>query len=108
MATRHYIDVDALVGGTLKLSVTFYDDTSTAVSPDTMNWTLREADTGAVVNSRSDVAIATPSSSEDIVLSGSDLTEGRKRLFLDGTYTSAAGAGLPFRAIIEFSVRPFE
>ena len=108
MSTTHWLDAAVLAGGTLKITCAWYDDDGSAVTPDTMTYTLREADTRAIVNSRDGVSISSLSTSNDIVLSGDDLTEGNKKLFLDGTYTSGAGAGLPFRAVVAFLVRPFE
>lgn len=104
----HYLDESVLEGGTLVLTLAWYDDAGSAVTPDTATWTLREADSGAVVNSRSDVAISSLSTSNDIVLSGDDLTEGMKKLFIEATYTSASGSGLPLKDIIGFDVRTFE
>jgi hypothetical protein len=106
--SQHYLDENILEGGTLKLTLAWFDDTGSAVTPTSASYTLREAKTGAIVNSRSDVAISSLSTTNDVVLSGDDLTPGRKKLYVDAAYNSAAGTGLPLRSVVEFVVRPFE
>ncbi len=102
------ISTAAREGSTFVITCTFKDETGTAVSPDTMTWTLTDTD-GNIINGRDGVTIASPSASEVIVLSGSDLPviNGDRLLILtlEGTYTSVNGAGLPLKEQVQFSVK---
>lgn len=100
----------AMEQGTYIVTAACTDDAGSAVTPDTLTWTLTDT-TGAVVNSRQDVAIETPSTSNNIVLSGDDLAvSGTTRrtlvLTVEGTYTSDAGVGLPLTDAIKILVEP--
>jgi hypothetical protein len=94
-----------------KVTATFYDESGNAVAPDTIVWTLTDED-GSVVNSREDVAISSPTSTESILLKGDDLAvEGNdpvKRIVtFEGTYTSAEfGASLPLIDESVFTIMP--
>jgi len=96
-----------------KVTMTFYDESGNAVAPDVMAWTLTDLD-GSVVNSREDVAIADPSSSESILLEGDDLAvDGNdpvKRIItFQGTYTSAIwGAGKKLKDQSTFTIIPIK
>jgi len=109
MPSTHYIDTDVLEGGTLVLTVAFYDDADTAVTPNEVSYTLRQVDTGEVVNGIEDTAVnpGDLDTSIDLVFSGDDLPSGRLRLYLSATYDSVAGNDLPLKAIMELLVRRF-
>lgn len=82
------------------VTVDFEDEDGDAVIPATIAWTLKDEDTGLVVNSRTAVAVATPAASIDILLKGDDLeplTATSKKLILtvNATYSSALGSGIP-------------
>jgi hypothetical protein len=102
------ISAAAREGSTYVITCAFKDETGTAVSPTTMSWSLTDTD-GVVINSRTDVAISSPSASENIVLGGSDLPiiDGDRILILtlEGTYTSANGAGLALKEQVRFTVK---
>jgi hypothetical protein len=92
----------AVEEGTYVITASFYDEDGNAVSPDTMAWSLTDKD-GTIINSREDVAISSPGTSENIVLSGNDLaitddghSEQVRYLVMEGTYTSALGT-LPLK-----------
>ena len=91
------------------LAITFRDEESTLIAPDTLTWTLTN-EAGTVINSREDVAVASPGTTTTIVLSGNDLQilgtsdRGERRLLLEATYTSALGSGLPFNDEVIFFV----
>jgi len=93
--------------GMLALTATYKDHAGTAVVPATMNWTLTDVN-GTVINSRSSVAIASPTSSDTIALSGSDLpTSGSDRELIctfEGTYNHALGSALPRKESVIFWV----
>ncbi len=104
------ISAAAREGSTFVITCAFKDETGTAVSPTTMTWTLTDTNNN-VINSREDVAISSPTSSENIVLGGSDLpilTGGSDRILiltLEGTYTSANGSGLALKEQVRFTVK---
>lgn len=110
MAVFTKLTTDAPEKGTFPVDLAFTDENGDAVSPDTLTWTLTDMD-GTVINSREDVAVSSPSSSETITLSGDDLalssedSEYEERmLIIKGTYTSDLGSGLPLRGGVIFSV----
>ena len=95
--------------GTAIITVTCADENGDAVNPDSLTWSLVDR-SGNAINSRKDVSISSPTSSEDIVLSGDDLVvpdgyDSVKRwVVIEGTYSSDAGSGLPLRDQCEFTV----
>lgn len=99
----------AIEQSTFVITCSFTDEDGDAVAPDTLSWSLTDED-GTIINSREDVAVTSPSASEDIVLSGDDLAlvsgheEDERYLVLEGTYTSDAGTGLPIRDQVKFYV----
>ena len=96
---------------TYVITATYEDEDGNPITPTTATWTLTDGE-GKVVNSRLDVAIAAPSTSDDIVLQGDDLVCISRRdetriLTMEITYTSALGAGLPCTAQVSFRVANF-
>lgn len=95
---------------TYVVTVSYTDEDGAAVTPNTVTWTLKDED-GNVVNSRLNVSIATPGTSNDIVLYGDDLAilKGKsleKRILsIDADYDSAAGSGLPLHGEVAFFVQ---
>ena len=94
--------------GTYIITAAFTDEDGTAIAPVTATWTLTDA-AGSVINSRLDVAITSPTSSEEIVLSGNDLSlqsgesgEVLRFLTIKGTYDSDAGSGLTLKGQARF------
>jgi len=92
------------------ITASFTDEDDAAVAPKTLTWTLTD-DQGDVINGREDVEVSSPSSSEDIVLSGDDLalqsgetSRGVRILTVEGTYDSDAGSDLPLNDEIRFIV----
>jgi len=91
---------------TYVVNCAFKDENGDAVVPNELKWTLTD-DAGTVINSREDVVVAVPSSSEDIVLSGDDLkySDGRHRILtIEATYDSDAGSDLPLKESAKFMV----
>jgi len=105
------INETATEGSSFKVTVTFYDESGNPVAPDTMTWTLTD-EGGSVVNSRLNVEITTPASTENILLEGDDLAvDGNdpvKRIVtFIGTYTSAEfGASKPLIDQSIFTIMP--
>ena len=102
--------VEPLEKSTLKVSVSFTDEEGTSVAPDTLEWTLTNS-TGTVINSREDVTITTPESTEVIMLTGDDLSivdggDLARHLTLNGTYDSTNQNDLSLTVLITFKVRP--
>ena len=100
---RTKLSTHAWEEGTYKITATYTDDDDAAVTPNAVTWTLTDND-GTVINEREDVSIETPSTSNDIVLSGADLamqtgeTGTVKRiLYIQGDYDSDAGSELPLK-----------
>jgi len=93
---------------TFVITCAFKDETGAAVAPTTMAWSLTDTD-GTVINSRTDVAISSPTATENIVLGGDDLTiiNGDRILILtlEGTYTSTNGSGLALKEQVRFTVK---
>jgi len=84
----------------------FKDENGDAVAPNTLKWTLTDGD-GTVVNNRQDEEVSSPTSSEDIVLSGDDLkhSDGKWRvLTVKATYDSDAGSDLPLNESAKFQI----
>ena len=88
------------------VTVAFTDEDDTAMTPDTLTWSLRTTG-GTIVNSRDGISL-TPAETVTITLSGDDLQmlsgNNRRRLTIEGTYTSSLGSGIPLNAECEFSI----
>ena len=87
-----------------------FASTTGAVAPSSAYWSLTDR-TGTVINSRSDVTITNPTSSENIVLKGADLAimanendEGVRILTVEAEYDSSLGSNLPLKEQIGFIV----
>ena len=79
---------------TLIFTVTFTDEAGGAVIPDSITWTLSDSD-GTIINSREDVAIGSPASSVDIVLSGDDLA------ILSGETSATVSRRFTVKAVVD-------
>ena len=102
-------------GSSFGIKIDFEDEDGVALAPTTLTWSLVDSD-NAIVNSKEDVSISTPTASEVIVLSGGDLvaveneegTHTHLWLIIKGTYTSDLGTDLPFQDQVRFSVEPIK
>ena len=109
MAITYRLEDNAKEKATYVITVAFKDENGTAITPKTLSWSLTDRK-GRVINSREDVAVGSPSSSENIVLSGNDLAlannDNRIRvLSIYATYDSATyGNDLPLREEAEFKI----
>ena len=97
----------AIEESTFIVTASFTDEDDAAVTPNTVTWTLTDAD-GVVINSQLDGSV-TPGTAVEIVLSGDDLALDAGRtservLLIEGDYDSAAGSGLPLRDECRFDV----
>lgn len=92
---------------TYVVTANYYDEDGTALDVTTMTWTLTNL-AGETINSRADVAISSPTTQSNIVLSALDLAvpeaakEVQRVLTLEGTYTSSYGSSLPLRDQVYF------
>jgi hypothetical protein len=91
-------------------TVTFTDEDDAAVTPDSITWTLTDED-GAVINSRSAVAVSSPAASNDITLSGDDLAISdenklERRLTIEAVIDLAAGNDKPVKGELTFYLQP--
>lgn len=84
---------------TLVVTVSYTDEDGTAVTPSAATWTLTDRD-GTVINEREEVTISSPTTADDVVLSGDDLAlqdsgdDGLRYFLCEFTYDSTSGAGL--------------
>ena len=97
--------------GTYAITVNFTDETGASVTPNAgLNWSLVKEDMATIVNSREEIEITTPSTSEIIVLSGADLaldaghTMQWRYVVIEGTYNSTLGNNLPLKDHVKFPI----
>jgi hypothetical protein len=78
------------------VSIAFKDEVGNAVTPTAATWTLIDGNS-LVVNSKSDISISSPGSTENINLTSSELTisanDNKRTLIIDYTYNSDYGSG---------------
>jgi hypothetical protein len=106
------IDRAAIAGSSITIAVSFAVG-STAVTPDSITWSLYKESDNSVVNNREDVAIGTPASTVNITLSGADLpntSDDRLDLILkvEAVYDSDYGNDLPLKNELTFPVLPLQ
>jgi|TARA_Y100000310_G_C20694765_1_gene824800 hypothetical protein len=91
---------------TFVITVAYFDEDDSAVIPNSVDWTLSD-EAGTTINSRSAVSIATPGTTNNIVLVAADLQvsdSARRVLLVDVDYDSAYGSGLKFRDKVTFDI----
>lgn len=106
------IVVEAIEESTLVINCAFKDEDGNAEDVKTLTWTLTDKD-GTVINEREQVSVVTPSSTEDIVLSGDDLAilsgetaaNVERRFLVEATYDSDLGDDLPLKDSCKFYIR---
>jgi len=107
--TTYKLETEAEEKGTYVINVSFKDEDGEDIAPKSLTWTLTDMK-NRVINNRESVSIASPSSSNDIVLSNNDLAlsqnDNRRRLLtIYATYDSVAyGNDLPIIADAEFKI----
>jgi predicted NAD/FAD-dependent oxidoreductase len=94
--------------GTYVITAVFKDHDGNLVAPITAKWTLTDPD-GAVINSRNEVVISSPASSEQILLTADDLAtiSGNiihRILTIEATYNSTLGSNLPLNESVSFII----
>ncbi len=104
--TAHAVEQSSYI-----ITADFTDEDGQPMTPASLVWTLTDT-SGAVINSREDVAVTGLASQVNIVLSGNDLalSEGEtiaaRILTLEGTYESAVTGGtLPIKDSVHFRIR---
>ena len=104
-----YLTALAIEHSTEVITVRFLDEDENPVAPNTAVWTLTTGD-GEVVNNRFRVAITSPSSVENIVLTGADLQilgntlREFRVLTVEATYNSSYGTALSLVNSVSFWV----
>lgn len=91
---------------TFVVACAFTDEDGDAVTPTAIVWSLTDED-GTAINARTDVAVAVPASTINIVLSGDDLkhSDGSVRvLTVEALYDSTLGTDLPLKDSVRFAV----
>lgn len=107
--SRATLSTVAEEGSTYVVRATWYDEDDNNITPNSATWSLTDGD-GNLINSREDVAIAVPSTYNDIVLGAADLRCSGNRdetrvLILEYAYDSDAGAGLPGTYQVSFIIQ---
>ena len=103
------IDTRAVEKGSFVITASFTDENGDAVTPKTVEWTLVDAETEEIVNSREQVS-ATPAASVDILLQGDDLAilHGQRKelreLIVEWTYDGSLGNDIPQKDMARFYV----
>ena len=96
----------AIDESTFVVTCAFTDEDGTAVVPVSITWTLTN-NSGTIINARTNVAVAVPASTINIVLSGDDLkySDGPIRILtVQAVYDSTLGAALPLKDSVRFAV----
>lgn len=105
---RYKLENNATEKSTYVITCEFEDENGDAITPGTLTWTLTDTK-GRIINSREDVSVSDPTSSEDIVLYGDDLAlsqnDNRIRVFtVYATWSGTYGSSLPLRNECEFKI----
>lgn len=107
--SRTTLSLHADEEGTYVITGSYFDENGDAVTPSSASWSLTDLQ-GTVINSRSDVAIASLATTFTIVLSGNDLlisgsvrTE-KRRVVIEYVYDSSLGSGLVGRGEAQFTI----
>ena len=106
------LNVRATEGSTYVVTIEFTDEDGTPVIPTSIKWSLTN-DEGDAVNSRTDVTIAVPAATIEVVLTGDDLPspgdQTRSLYFtVEAIYDSALGLGLHLKGQCRIDVLPLE
>ncbi len=108
MTTKATVAAEAR--STYVATVSFYDEDGVAAIPTAIQWTLKDSDF-QVVNGRSNVPVAVPAASinillyeDDLALNDSDAEYEVRYLIVAATYNSTLGTGLPLVGVLEFKV----
>lgn len=102
-------DTKAVEESAIVITAAYTDENGDAVTPSAATWSLCD-EAGTIINSREDVAISSPTTSDDILLTGDDLAitettyEVYRYLIIDYTYTSADHGAVNARDQVKFSV----
>ena len=105
------LDVHADEKSTHVVTATFKDEDGVLVVPTSITWTLTD-ESGTIINARENVAVVTPASAINIVLSGLDLamqtgeTAGivGRVITVNAVYNSTLGTGLPLKGEVKFYI----
>jgi hypothetical protein len=98
---------NAVEGSTYIVAFQLKDETETNIIPNTAEWSLRDSN-GTIVNGRSAVSIITPATTNNIILSGTDLScisDINRVITVKGAYTSTYGIDLPFAEEYYFKIK---
>ena len=99
----------AVEGSTFVINIAPKDENDDAVTPLTVTWSLQDLNRN-YINSREDVSVSSPTSSEDIVLTGDDLAlsqpNGNERRFFTSkvTWSGTYGASTNLVESCEFKI----
>ncbi len=101
------LSTNAVEESTYILTITLKDQDDNLITPKTLIWTLTD-ENGTVINSREDVSVSNPSSSESIALTGDDLAlsgVSRTRIItFEATYDGDLGSDLNLKESATFQI----
>lgn len=104
------LSLEATNEGTYIITCSFTDSDGSAVTPNILTWSLTDS-LGNAINSRTDVSISSPDTSNAVTLGALDLDneDGGERVFtIEGTYDSVTyGNDLPIREQASFVIGPW-
>lgn len=97
--------------GTAVFNLSFYDENSIAVAPNSIYYSLTDV-AGTIINSRQDFGLSNPAASVYIILSSYDLQissgyqleSEQRRLLIFSLYNSSLGNNLSLRHMIKFDI----
>lgn len=97
--------------GTAVFALSFFDENSLAIAPNSIYYTLTDVK-GSAINSIENMGYSSPAASIYLVLSSNDLmissgfelAQERRHLLLSANYNSSIGSNLSLRHLIKFDV----
>lgn len=105
------LTTDGTEEGTYIVTAAFTDEDGNDVIPNSINWWLYDS-SNVIVNGRTNIAVAVPAASVDIVLQGDDLAiigqDNRRVMRVEYAYNSSYGTGLPGKKEVEFEITNLE
>ena len=107
MAAQTTITNRPAEGGHIIIDAAFFDEDGTAVTPETITWTLYDS-SGTIINARDRVSV-TPAATVSILVSGLDLavadsSDLKRFALIEWTFNSSLGTGIPDKNEVRFEI----
>ena len=107
MAETWVVDTGVVIGenGSHAFTVAITDsgNSDAAVTPDSATWSLYDKD-GAIINTRTDVALTPAESMAIVTLTADNATDGQRRILVKAVVDLASQANAPVRFLILYHV----